>query len=424
MPSKTRTEAEAMLRDPRLVIQIVDDIQQLGVVGDKPLVLTLYLVGTSRLLDSPLSCIVQGPSSSGKSYPIETIARMMPPEQIIMAKQMTPQALFHMEPGALVHKFIVAGERSRMENDDQAEATRALRELISSHKLSKLMPTKNGNKIETVLIEQDGPIAFIESTTLSQIFEEDANRCILLQTDERPEQTKRILECIGTKYANGSDKTSSATILDRHHALQRILQPSPVIIPFALKIIEKFPSDRVEARRAITHMFSMVSVIAFLHQLQRDRDADGQIIARSEDYAIAVRLLDEPLSRFLGCRISPAALRFHLRLQASFSCDEFTSKQADERENVTSRAVSGWLRELANAGIVEQTQPHRGSAPAKWKLVFGKEPQTRSNIPSFKDIFGDPAQTHSDDNETPQNKRYSCEPPPISGCVPATACGL
>lgn len=64
---------------------------------------------------------------------------MFPPEAVIDAKQMTPQALFHMPPGALVNKFVVAGERSRLENDDTAEATRGLREMLSSQKLSKLM---------------------------------------------------------------------------------------------------------------------------------------------------------------------------------------------------------------------------------------------------------------------------------------------
>ena len=41
---------------------------------------------------------------------------------------MTPQALFHMKPGSLAHRFVVAGERSQLENDERADATRALRE--------------------------------------------------------------------------------------------------------------------------------------------------------------------------------------------------------------------------------------------------------------------------------------------------------
>src|SRR5262249_22984061 len=157
---------------------------------------TVYLTGTSRKLKAPLAAIVQGPSSSGKSYVVEKTAGLIPPEDTIHATQMTPQALFHMKPGSLRHKLVVGGERSRLQNDDVgAEATRALREMLSSGRLSKLMPVKGeGGLIETRLIEQDGPIAYVETTTLTRIFDEDVNRCLLLNTDEQPEQTKKIID--------------------------------------------------------------------------------------------------------------------------------------------------------------------------------------------------------------------------------------
>ncbi len=127
MPTDIVQEAKEMLSDPYLISRIADDVAALGVAGEPELAVTLYLIGTSRLLDKPLSGIVMGPSSSGKSHANEKVARLFPPETIIPATQMTPQALFHMKPGSLSHKFVVAGERSRIEDDERAEATRALR---------------------------------------------------------------------------------------------------------------------------------------------------------------------------------------------------------------------------------------------------------------------------------------------------------
>jgi hypothetical protein len=98
----------------------------------------------------------------------------------------------------------VAGERSRLEDDDTAEATRALREMLSEGRLSKLLPIKADGQLQTVLVEQDGPIAYIETTTLTKLFNEDANRCILLSSDERPEQTRRILSTLAGVYAHGA----------------------------------------------------------------------------------------------------------------------------------------------------------------------------------------------------------------------------
>ncbi len=123
MPKAARAEAKAMLNAPNLIQSVVKDIGLLGVAGEQKLAATVYLVGTSRLLPEPLAAIVQGPSSSGKSYVIRKTASLFPPEAVIVASQLTPQSLFYMEPGSLVNRFIVAGERSRLENDVTAEAS-------------------------------------------------------------------------------------------------------------------------------------------------------------------------------------------------------------------------------------------------------------------------------------------------------------
>jgi hypothetical protein len=61
-------EAARLLEDPALIDRIGADIEAAGVAGEDDLRLTLYLVGTSRLLPRPLAAIVQGQSSSGKSH--------------------------------------------------------------------------------------------------------------------------------------------------------------------------------------------------------------------------------------------------------------------------------------------------------------------------------------------------------------------
>jgi hypothetical protein len=215
MPEEIRLEAEAMLHDPALVAKIGNDLCTLGIAGEALLAMVILLVGVSRLLLKPLSARVHGPSTSGKSYIVSEVASLFPPETVLFATQMTPQALFHMPPGALVHRFIVGGERSRLENDQSAEATRALREMITAGKLSKLMPVKVGGGIVTQLIEQDGPIAFIETTTLARVFDEDATRCLTLYTDERKEQTERIVKTLAGRYARGSDRAAAERLIQK-----------------------------------------------------------------------------------------------------------------------------------------------------------------------------------------------------------------
>lgn len=184
-PEWARSEAESMLADPKLIGRVRKDLAVTGIAGEARLAATLYLVGTSRKLPRPLAAIVQGTSSAGKTHVIDRTAWLFPDDALIRATTMTTQALYHMPPGSLRNRWVVAGERSRREDDDTAEKSRALREMLSAGRLTKMMPVKMpGGAIQSVLIEKDGPIAYTESTTRDTVFDEDANRCLLLAVDE------------------------------------------------------------------------------------------------------------------------------------------------------------------------------------------------------------------------------------------------
>jgi hypothetical protein len=400
MPEGIRAEAEAMLTDPLLIQRIVDDVAALNVAGEKELTATVYLIGVSRLLDRPLAGIVQGPTSSGKSYLIEKTASLFPAETVIHATQMTPQALFHMRPRSMSHRFIVAGERSRIQDDEKAEANRALREMLSAGMLTKLMPMKvEGGIIETVPIEQDGPIAYVESTTLAKIFDEDANRCLMLHTDERPDQTKRIIRQLASAYSQQNGMRAKDEIILRHHALQRMLQPLPVVIPYAERLGELIPSERVEVRRAFAHLLNMVQAITLLHQQQRKRDSNEALFASEEDYQIGRHLLLKPMARLLGGGISDPAQRFYERLR-TWTSNEFTTTEARRRETSSKSAVSGWLAELHEAGRIELVEASRGRTPATWRLSGPADFAEDRQLPTVQEVFPNSAGTHGREAQT------------------------
>jgi len=367
-PEDVRAEAEALLKDPNLIRRVLEDVFALGVAGECELVASVYLVGTSRLLEQPLAAIVQGPTSSGKSYAIRKTADLFPPEAVVHATHITPQALYYMSPGSLVHRFIVAGERSRLENDETAEATRALREMLSEQRLSKLIPIKSGDRMETLRIEQEGPIAYVESTTLTKIFDEDLNRCILLATDERPEQTRRILSKIAEGRAARSRELDKAHIIEVHRTVQRMLGVVQVVIPYVKRLADEFGAEHVEARRAFSHLLRMIEAVATLYQRQRTTNSTGCIVADIEDYRLTRHLLAKPLARLLGGRVSDAALRLHDRLRRRGLPDAFTAKDIAKGEPLGERSVRNYLNELSEAGFVELVEPGRGPKPHTWRL--------------------------------------------------------
>ncbi len=295
MDQVAREQADKILRSPTLLQDLMADIDRMGVVGERKLAATIYLVGVSRLLDEPLAAIIQGPSSTGKSFVVEKICRLFPGEAVIRATSLTPQCLYYLPDGSLAHRWVIAGERSRREDDEQAEATRALREMISAGEISKMLPEKNRDgQIESRIIHQSGPIAFSETTTLSRIFGEDLNRCILLHANETEEQTRAILRAAGADA-----KADAQPTIRRHWAIQRLLDPLPVEIPFGPELVEKFPCAKTEARRAFGHLLALIRACALLHQFQRSRNAHGAIVAEPADYTLARSLLAEPMAQQL-----------------------------------------------------------------------------------------------------------------------------
>jgi hypothetical protein len=252
MPPEVRAEAAELLSDPNLAQRVVEDLTTAGVVGESSLKLTAYLCGVSTQLSRPLAIIVRGSSSSGKSYVVNTVADLFPPEVVLRATDITSNALYYFPPGTLRHRWVVAGERSRVQNDESAETTRALREMIETRRLSKAVTVKTAEGgYTTRSVEQDGPIAFSETTTLGQIFDEDRNRCLVLSTDERPEQTKRILAATARR-AEGRDQSDLDRIREVHHAVIRMLPRADVVIPFASVLSALFadgPARPEDARR-------------------------------------------------------------------------------------------------------------------------------------------------------------------------------
>lgn len=397
MPDDIKSDALSMLRDPNLVPHISADIARLGVAGERVLSMLVYLIGTSRLLGKPLSGIVQGPSSSGKSYVIDEVASLFPPEAVLRAHKMTPQALVHLPKGALEHRFVVAGERSRKQDDDTAETTRALREMISDGKLTKLMPVKQGGQIVTITIEQPGPIAFIESTTLQNIFNEDRNRCLVIATDETPEQTKRILENLGKSKANLSAEGTLVGLRDKHFAAQRMLHRCKVVIPFAPQLAQAFPSNRTDARRSFGQLLSLIEAITLLYQYQRTAEPqpDSVLFATEFDYELARKLVGDLFGASADTGLTPAVVRFAKRLFDSFELnEEFDARDVAAKEPTISdlTTIRQYLRILVDNRLLEQTEPHRGQQPARYKLVSKELDDGRGvGLPMPVEIFNNTA---------------------------------
>jgi len=307
MSEKERKEALRLLRSPNLMQRIAADLETVGYVGEERNKQLVYLVATSRKLDKPLSAIIRSESGAGKSYLMECVAELMPPEDVKYFSRLTPQSLYYMEKNELVHKLLIVDER-----DGSEESEYPIRTLQTRRKLTLAVPMKDAatGKIRTVLLEIMGPIAYMESSTQQNINPENLNRCFEIYLDSTESQTRRIM------IMQRKARTLSGLALDSkreqtlrlHHNAQRLLRPLKVVIPFARHL--DFPAQWIRTRRDHERFLSLLEIITFLHQHQRTvkKTEDGveYIEATEQDYTMTYNLAKAVFDHSLNDLAKPA----------------------------------------------------------------------------------------------------------------------
>jgi DNA primase catalytic core len=343
MTEAERKEALSLLKRPDLLDQVSKDIDTLGYVGEEVNKRLLYLVAISRKLADPLSAVILSQSGAGKSGLTEVIERLIPPEDVVLLTRLTPQSLYYVDDGFLDQKLVIIEERH-----GSMEADYSIRVLQSRKKLIAAAPIKDpqtGN-MRTRVFSVEARAAFIEATTASQLNHENATRCFELAMDESVEQTQRIHErqrLLRTELGLEL-KRKAESITKRHWNAQRLLEPMPVVIPFADKLT--FPSTWMRTRRDHARFLNLIEVSAFLHQYQRPNQ-DGTILADLSDYENAYNLAAQVLTDTFADLKRPMREAYS-RIRRLSGQREGTVSRREIREalGLADSTVRGWLSEL------------------------------------------------------------------------------
>ena len=404
MSEAERCEALGFLRRSDLLDQAARDIDALGFVGEETNKRLLYLVAVSRKLEDPLSAIVLSQSGAGKSGLTEVIERLCPPEDVVLLTRLTPQSLYYTEPGFLDRKLVIVEERY-----GSIEADYSIRVLQSRKKLIAAAPVKDpqtGN-MRTKVFTVEARAAFIEATTASSVNHENATRCFELMMDETEEQTRRIHERQRVmRTGRGLElRREAEAITRRHWTAQRLLEPLPVVIPFADRL--SFPSSWMRTRRDHARFLNLIEVSAFLHQHQRERTAEGAIVASLADYEAAYALAGEVLRETLSDLKRP--LREALqRIQglAAKGEDVVSRREIREALNVPDSTVRGWLAELVELEYLEAEASRGGAGKATRYRVTGRGPQLDVTIgllspEQLAEVLGRKTREHAETREQP-----------------------
>ncbi len=298
--------AEGLLEAPDILSELDTLLGQLGLVGENSTARLLYLALTTRLLEEPVSVVLKGPSSSGKSFITETVLRTMPDDAYLDFTSMSSRALVY-DDRPIEHRFIVLYEASGLGNDKPGEPNHlayTVRSLLSEGAIKYTTVEKGDGGMQPRHIERTGPTGLITTTTLASLHTENETRTLSVTVRDDPAQTGDILRALADR-ANGRDPVEPD--LGRWHALQRWLETAGerrVTIPYAHALAERVNPRAVRMRRDFSKVCSLIQAHAILHQCTRERDDLGRIVAALADYRAVHGLVIGPVSEGVEASVS------------------------------------------------------------------------------------------------------------------------
>ena len=368
-------QAKTLLKNPELLNKIVEQIGKNGYISEIVNKKVLILSFTSRLFDEAISNVVKGDSSSGKSALVKAVLKVFPKNAYKEYTAISAQVLYYLKQLSLSHLILVIYESHGSERADYP-----IRSSISEGKLSFLVTIKNPKtglyEEKEIDIPAEG-LSYIETTTKSQINPENATRFFDLYIDTSKEQTREILRLQSRHFNKELIEKENRPF----QALQLLLKPYDVYIPYLEILGDVFPGEKVRSRRDYPRFKNLIKAHCLLYQEQREEtEVDGKtyLVATVEDYKTAYELAIVVLSQTLK-EVTPRQEKLLQRIKEKHPEGELSMSElariCDCKLNTTFRTD---IYALVDSGYLE----HNDEKGIKSKYKFISIPQEILKLPT------------------------------------------
>jgi hypothetical protein len=258
-----KAEAIKNLQQENLLQQTIQDLKNSGIQGEAENALILLLAMTSRKTPDPMSVICLAKSGTGKSYLMERVALCIPDEDKKEHTQFTSNAFYYYKKEEIRNKiFLIEDLEGAM------DVLFPIRELQSKKRISKTITQKGRDgKLQTITLVVEGPVCVIACTTKESIYEDNANRSLLIYLNDSKIQDEKVMHYQKQHRAGLVDIYQEQQTQTKLQHMQKALEPIRVINPFAPLI--DLPDNFPKKRRALPILLNFIEAITFYHQYQR-----------------------------------------------------------------------------------------------------------------------------------------------------------
>ena len=335
-----------------------------GIIGEEKSRLFLFCVASSHRMSNPLHVVVQGSSGSGKSHLIGKIADLIPQEWVRRYTRISDKALYNFGEWELKNNLIIIEDYDGLSE----EVEYALRELISSHRLSYLVSdqgergktdNKNGGGKAELYVR--GPIATMAATTQGQLYHDNETRVFVIGVDESEEQTHRIIVMANMRASGEYSFEAESIAVKRLQNFLRSLKPLEVVNAYLKQIHLPVPSS--QQRRLHAQFSGLCNQITLLHQHQRSQDKQGRLIAQKEDVAAAVELMFESIILKVdeldgSLRVFFENLKQYLKEKSEGPNVKFSQREVRQHFKLSRSHCHRFFSELQELEYIKQVSGH------------------------------------------------------------------
>lgn len=311
---------------PEITLKEVNQVLSQTIKQDETNKSLLFLGMLSAFTEnSQINISLNAPSSSGKTYLTQEVAKLFPEEDKVVFSNATPTALFYGKTGFDKEREarIVDLERKILVFLEQPDTTLQtnLRSILSHDSKESIYyrtnrNQKGANRAEKIIIK--GFPATVFCSASQQIDEQEATRALTLSPEITPEKIQSAIENILQKNADPTvsrqiENDPSRIALKERIRLIRDMHIDDIRIPDPSIIKDKFceftnGSFKPRHMRDIEHLTQIIKSIALLNIWHREKN--GVYCANEDDMNEAFRLWND-IAKTQELNITPYLYDFY-----------------------------------------------------------------------------------------------------------------
>lgn len=289
-----------LAKSTSILSKLDQDLKKYGFAGSTIIPRTVFLATYTRVFSQPVSVVIKGPSSSGKSFALKAALRYVPGEACEVFHGLSEKALVYASKLNLQHRCLVIQEAAGLA---EGNGRTFLRQLLSEGEVRYMtvQSTKDGNVGQELPVIK-GPVGLLMTTTANSLHWEDETRMLSMQVEQSPEQIMRAL----LANVKGGPTTPSETDLSQWHSLHRYVTSGPlsVHVPYEEALLSCLPTSHQRVLRDAPQVLALIRAHALMHQCTRDWE-HGSVVANLDDYAAVYELVADALSQGLDKSVAP-----------------------------------------------------------------------------------------------------------------------